>query len=173
MNALFKNALAVGILSGAVGFVGVPRAQAQRYEYQPQMQAALQSLRQAEEALRRADSDKGGHRVRALQMVTDAEREVQAGISYDNSHRDHRGDRDGDRDDRDRDGRYHGGYNSWHGRLSTDDQQRFDSYYSRWLEYRRTNNRDEIVSMEKRMQDVKVHYNIPPNTPYDQIASHP
>jgi hypothetical protein len=58
-------------------------------------------------------------------------------------------------------------------RLSADDQSRFDSYYSRWIEYRRTNNRDEIVSMEKRMQDVMVHYNIPPNTPYDQIASRP
>jgi hypothetical protein len=168
MNALFKNALAVGIFSGALGVVGAPRAQAQRYEYQPQMQSALQSLRQAEEALRRADSDKGGHRVRALQMVTDAEREVQAGIAYDNRHRDRRGDHDGDRDDR-----YRGGNNGWRGRLSSDDQQRFDSYYSRWIEYRRTNNRDEIVSMEKRMQDVMTHYNIPPNTPYDQIASHP
>jgi hypothetical protein len=167
MNALFKNALAVGILTGALGIVGVTRAQAQRYEYQPQMQSALQSLRQAEEALRRADSDKGGHRVRALQMVTDAEREIQAGIAYDNSHRDRRGDHDGDRDDRYRNN------NGWRGRLSSDDQQRFDSYYSRWQEYRRTNNRDEIVSMEKRMQDVMTHYNIPPNTPYDQIASRP
>jgi hypothetical protein len=167
MNALFKNALAVGILTGALGIVGVTRAQAQRYEYQPQMQSALQSLRQAEEALRRADSDKGGHRVRALQMVTDAEREIQAGIAYDNSHRDRRGDHDGDRDDR------YQNNNGWRGRLSSDDQQRFDSYYSRWQEYRRTNNRDEIVSMEKRMQDVMTHYNIPPNTPYDQIASRP
>ena len=167
MNALFKNVSAVGILAGALGFVGVPRAQAQRYEYQPQMQAAMQSLRQAEEALRRADSDKGGHRVKALQLVTDAEREVQAGIEYDNRHKDRRGDHDGDRDDRYR------GYNSYRGRLSSDDQQRFDSYYSRWIEYRRTNNRDEIVSMEKRMQDVMNHYNIPLNVPYDQIASHP
>jgi len=171
MNFMYKNVFAVSILTGALGFVGVPRAQAQRYEYQPQMQSALQSLRQAEEALRRADSDKGGHRVRALQMVTDAEREVQAGIAYDNSHRDRRGDHDGDRDDRYRDNdRYRN--NGWRGRLSTEDQSRFDSYYSRWLEYRRTNNRDEIVSMEKRMQDVMTHYNIPLNTPYEQIASH-
>jgi hypothetical protein len=55
--------------------------------------------------------------------------------------------------------------------LSADDQQRFDSYYSRWLQYRRTNNRDEIVSMERRMQDIYSHYGIPSNTPYDQIAS--
>ena len=81
--------------------------------------------------------------------------------------RDYRWDRDNDRwrDDRgDRGGRYSN-------RLSADDQRRFDSYYSRWLEYRRTNNRDEIVSMEKRMQDVYQHNNIPSNTPYDAVAT--
>src|SRR5213594_2284014 len=55
--------------------------------------------------------------------------------------------------------------------LSPDDQRRFDSYFSRWQEYRRTNNRDEMNSMEKRMQDIYVHYNIPSNTPYFAIAS--
>lgn len=59
----------------------------------------------------------------------------------------------------------------WHARLSPDDQSRFDSYYSRWLEYKRTNNRDQIVSMEKRMQDVMAHYRIPSNVPYGQVAS--
>jgi hypothetical protein len=61
--------------------------------------------------------------------------------------------------------------NNWSGRLGGDDQRRFDSYYSRWLEYRRTNNRDEIVSMEKRMQDVYQHNGIPSNTPYDAVAT--
>jgi hypothetical protein len=56
-------------------------------------------------------------------------------------------------------------------RLSADDQQRFDSYYTRWVEYRRTNNGDEIRSMEKRMQDIYSHYGIPSNTPYERIAS--
>lgn len=55
--------------------------------------------------------------------------------------------------------------------LSADDQRRFDSYYSRWIEYRRTNNGDEIRSMEGRMQDIYSHYGIPSNTPYDRIAS--
>jgi hypothetical protein len=59
----------------------------------------------------------------------------------------------------------------WEGRLSTEDQGRFDSYYSRWLEYGRTNNRDEIVSMENRMRDVMSHYNIPSDVPFGQIAS--
>ena len=62
----------------------------------------------------------------------------------------------------------------WHGqsRLSPDDQRRFDSYYSRWVQYKQTNNGDQVRSMEKRMDDVKAHYRIPPNVPYWRIASH-
>jgi hypothetical protein len=56
-------------------------------------------------------------------------------------------------------------------RLSLSDQQRFDSYYSRWQQYRATNNASQVVSMEKRMQDVYSHYGIPPNTPYGRVAS--
>ena len=55
--------------------------------------------------------------------------------------------------------------------LSADDQRRFDSYYSRWQEYRHTNNREQIVSMEKRMQDVYARYGIPAGTPYWRVAS--
>jgi hypothetical protein len=40
----------------------------------------------------------------------------------------------------------------WNGRrLSGDDQRRFDSYFSRWQDYRRTNNQGEVRSMEGRM----------------------
>ncbi len=56
-------------------------------------------------------------------------------------------------------------------RLSLNDQRRFDSYYSRWQDYRRTNNRGQVVSMERRMQDVYAHYGIPGNTPYSRVAS--
>src|SRR5437867_8853813 len=60
----------------------------------------------------------------------------------------------------------------WRGRqLSADDQRRFDSYFSRWQDYQRTNNRGEMRSMENRMQDVYRHYGIPSNTPYSRIAS--
>src|SRR5436309_11823938 len=55
--------------------------------------------------------------------------------------------------------------------LSPEDQRRFDSYYSRWQEYRHTNNREQIASMEKRMQDVYAHYSIPADTPYWRVAS--
>jgi hypothetical protein len=86
--------------------------------------------------------------------------------------RDHDRDRDRDRDRDQRDRDWRGGWrNDNSRRLSSSDQNRFDSYYSRWQDYRRTNNREQIVSMEKRMQDIYSHYGIPSNTPYRQIAS--
>jgi hypothetical protein len=63
------------------------------------------------------------------------------------------------------------GRDQWRGRLSARDQERFDSYFSRWQDYKRTNNREQIVSMEKRMQDVYSHYRIPHGTPYFMIAT--
>jgi hypothetical protein len=59
----------------------------------------------------------------------------------------------------------------YRGLLNASDQRRFDSYYSRWQEYRATNNREQIVSMEKRMEDIMVHYKIPLTVPYRAIAS--
>jgi hypothetical protein len=55
--------------------------------------------------------------------------------------------------------------------LSAEDQGRFDSYYSRWLDYGRTNDRDNLNSMGDRMRDVMSHYDIPSDVPFDQIAS--
>jgi hypothetical protein len=83
-------------------------------------------------------------------------------------HRDH--DRDHDRDrDRDR-GRYYG-HDRWQGRLSAQDQSRFDSYYSRWQQYRATNNREQMASMKERMRNVYSHYGIPNDAPFDDVAS--
>jgi len=53
---------------------------------QPHMQAALTHLRQARESLDRATADKGGHRARAIALVNDAIKEVEAGISFDRRH---------------------------------------------------------------------------------------
>ena len=61
--------------------------------------------------------------------------------------------------------------NPWQGRLNDDDQQRFDSYYTRWASYRQDNNRGEQASMERRMYDIYNHYGIPNNVPFEQIAS--
>lgn len=59
----------------------------------------------------------------------------------------------------------------YQGQLSSADQQRFDGYYQHWLESKRTNDRDDILRMEKRMQEIMEHYNIPASVPYDAIAS--
>ena len=64
-----------------------------------------------------------------------------------------------------------GGGGPLQGRLSDDDQQRFDSYYSRWLNYKATNNQNGVASMQERMGNVYEHYGIPPNTPFGQVAS--
>jgi len=62
-------------------------------------------------------------------------------------------------------------HDRWQGRLSAEDQGRFDSYYSRWLDYAHTNDRENRNSMEDRMRDVMSHYNIPSDVSFDQIAS--
>ena len=59
----------------------------------------------------------------------------------------------------------------WQGRLSDDDQERFDSYYTRWLSYRQRNIHGEILSMQNRMFDVYRHYGIPSTVPFEQVAS--
>ncbi|PLX36009.1 MAG: hypothetical protein C0606_17120 [Hyphomicrobiales bacterium] len=59
-------------------------ASASYAERQPQMRKALEKLKDAEAHLQLATADKGGHRVRAMRLVRDAIREVQAGIRFDN-----------------------------------------------------------------------------------------
>ena len=49
---------------------------------QPHMRAALSSLQVAQSELQQAIPDKGGHRVRALELVNQAIVEVQAGIEF-------------------------------------------------------------------------------------------
>jgi hypothetical protein len=56
-------------------------------------------------------------------------------------------------------------------RLSPEDQSKFDSYYSRWTEYRQTNNHDQERSMEERMRDVMARNGIPGDVPFDRVAS--
>ena len=161
MRTRVKNLFPVAV--GLVALlVSAPVFVAAQNGTQPEMHAALQSLRDAENSLQRASRDKGGHRGRAIDLIRQAEREVQAGIDYDNRHVS-----PGERR------QYFQGESGWRGRLSPDEQQKFDSYYSRWLDYRRTNNREQVESMEKRMHDLMAHNNIPANVPFDQIASNP
>jgi hypothetical protein len=55
-------------------------------EQQPGMQSALRSMRDAQHYLETGASDKGGHRLKALELLKQAEAEVQAGIEYANTH---------------------------------------------------------------------------------------
>ena len=58
----------------------------QAQERQPHMQAALRHLQEAQEELRAAEHDKGGHRANAMKLVESAITEVDAGIHYADKH---------------------------------------------------------------------------------------
>jgi len=53
---------------------------------QPHMQAALDHLKAAKADLEKADTDKGGHRNKAIRLVNDAIVQVEKGIVFDRHH---------------------------------------------------------------------------------------
>ena len=53
---------------------------------QPRMQAAKVDLQKAQDSLRKASADKGGHRERAMDLVAQAITAVNNGIEYDRTH---------------------------------------------------------------------------------------
>ena len=73
------------VLAIAVGEFLIPSAYAEK---QPRMQHALHALENARAQLESAEHDKGGHRVKAIELINQAMAEVQAGIDYDNTHPD-------------------------------------------------------------------------------------
>jgi len=82
---LLVGVLTLGILLGLA--VSAGSAQRRRHvDPQPHMREAMEALRSAEHHLGQATGDKGGHRVRAIQLVNQAEAEVQRGIQWDNTH---------------------------------------------------------------------------------------
>jgi hypothetical protein len=60
----------------------VPSADA---EAQPKMKAALAHLQKAHDALQKATADKGGHRVKAIDLTKQAIDQVKQGIAFDNT----------------------------------------------------------------------------------------
>jgi len=62
---------------GAAGLVGVALSKAAG---QPHMEAALKALQNAASQLQDAADDKGGHRAKAIQLVSQAINQVQQGI---------------------------------------------------------------------------------------------
>ena len=73
----------IALLVAAVGRDAFHTASA---EPQPRMHQALEELRAAAGSLEAADHDKGGHRVKALELTRAAIGQVEAGIRYDNRH---------------------------------------------------------------------------------------
>jgi hypothetical protein len=88
MNTVSRRTVVSTIFSSALlGLVLPSRIKARtRAADQPHMQAALDSLKAAQRELHAADSDKGGHRVRAERLVSDAIAEVEKGIAFDRKH---------------------------------------------------------------------------------------
>jgi hypothetical protein len=54
------------------------------WEKQPEMKAALESLRSAMQSLKKASADKGGFRLKAMKNTREAIKDVVAGIRFDN-----------------------------------------------------------------------------------------
>jgi hypothetical protein len=76
--------------------------------------------------------------------------------------------------DRDRDDQYGGnrGYGGpAQGQLSRDDQHKFNKEYEKWQEANAKNDRDDINEHARKMEQIMQRYNIPPNTPFDTIAT--
>jgi hypothetical protein len=65
----------------------------------------------------------------------------------------------------------HYDYREFQGRLSAEDQEKFDKEYEHWMNDRRKNDRDDIAKHEGKMQELMSRYNIPRDVPYDLIAS--
>src|SRR5512140_1833284 len=101
-------------------------------------------------------------------IPSDTPYDVVAQNGYGDRNRDR--DRDLDRDrDRGRDRDHHNGYNNagnWQGRLSPDDQRRFDSAYQHWFHERQENDRNGMARQESAMQNIMSRYNIPQDVPY-------
>lgn len=70
--------------------------------------------------------------------------------------------------DRDRDRDYTG---QWQGTMSPDDQKEFNKEYGKWQEATAKNDRDDIDKHARRMEGIMARYRIPPNTPFDAVAT--
>jgi hypothetical protein len=59
----------------------------------------------------------------------------------------------------------------WQGVLSGGDQDKFNKEYTKWQAANATNDRDGIDKHARNMEEIMNRYNIPPNTPFAQIAT--
>jgi hypothetical protein len=59
----------------------------------------------------------------------------------------------------------------YQGRLSPDDQKRYDKAYEKWQRDRAKRDRDDIAKDEGKMQEIMARYSIPRDVPYDALVS--
>ncbi|HKS74583.1 MAG TPA: hypothetical protein VJQ82_15370 [Terriglobales bacterium] len=55
-------------------------------------------------------------------------------------------------------------------RMSPNDQREFDHQYQEWQKAKAKNDRDDVEKHARRMNEMMARYNIPPDTPYDEVA---
>ncbi len=69
-------------------------------------------------------------------------------------------------------GQYPAAYPAYgQGRLSPDDQKKFDDDYAKWMDAQRKNDQDDVADNARKMEQIMARYNIPPNVPFQAIAS--
>ena len=79
---VLAGALAFTLGAGHIGSASATPSQIQ--EKQGHMKAARETLITAREQLKKATSDKGGHRVKAIELTNQAIEQVEKGIAFDN-----------------------------------------------------------------------------------------
>lgn len=82
MNAWKISTLGLAMMLTVV--VGRDMVRGASAEPQPHMRAAMNSLEAALAQLQKATPDKGGHRVKAIELTGQAIEEVKKGIAFDN-----------------------------------------------------------------------------------------
>jgi hypothetical protein len=80
-SKITRRGFAVTAATGAAA-IGLLASAGSADAYQGNMERALSSLYQALGSLREATPDKGGHRVRAMNLISQAIAETQAGIEF-------------------------------------------------------------------------------------------
>lgn len=87
---LLACALMMGLIlnSSGAGFSQGPPAPKRDPERHPHLRAAMRDLRQAANQLGHADHDFGGHRVKALELVKQAEGELREAFEWAKAHPD-------------------------------------------------------------------------------------
>lgn len=85
LNVINKLSLFIlGFIFASILFLSTDFISSVSAERQPLMYGALENLNQAEWKLENASPDKGGHRVKALDLVRAAKVQVKKGIKFDN-----------------------------------------------------------------------------------------